>query len=73
MLSQPICPHIFFAGEHTHSSRHGTVQGAYLSGLQAAEQVLKGCQAKPEMTNVDRKVVKEKTIKKSVNITRDEL
>lgn len=73
VLSQPICPHIFFAGEHTHSSRHGTVQGAYLSGLQAAEQVLKGCQAKPEMTNMDRKVVKEETIKKSVNLTRDEL
>lgn len=49
------------------------MQGAYLSGLQAAEQVLKGCQAKPEMTNVDRKVVKEETIKKSVNLTRDEL
>ncbi|KAL5013763.1 hypothetical protein ScPMuIL_008033 [Solemya velum] len=41
-LYQPICPYIYFAGEHTMPGLMGTVQGAYQSGIRAAEQLITG-------------------------------
>ncbi|XP_041361183.1 polyamine oxidase 2-like [Gigantopelta aegis] len=41
-LSKPICPLVFFAGEHTILEGIGTMHGAYQSGLRAAEQFLSG-------------------------------
>lgn len=32
----------YFAGEHTHSKYRATVHGAYISGLDAANAILKG-------------------------------
>ena len=39
-LSTPICPHIYFAGEHTVHDYHGNVHAAYESGIGAANQVI---------------------------------
>lgn len=36
-LAQPVGETLFFAGEHTDFAYHGTVHGAYLSGIKAAE------------------------------------
>lgn len=41
ILAEPMDNRIFFAGEATHATRYGTVHGAYLSGLRAAEEVLR--------------------------------
>jgi monoamine oxidase len=38
-LAQPIAETLVFAGEHTIFDYHGTVHGAYLSGLRAAKAV----------------------------------
>ncbi|RUS70727.1 hypothetical protein EGW08_021505 [Elysia chlorotica] len=40
IFSEPICPGLYFAGEHTSFDDHGTLHGAYLSGLRAADQVM---------------------------------
>jgi monoamine oxidase len=39
-LAKSVAGRLFFAGEHTHSQFYGTVHGAYLSGLRAAQQVM---------------------------------
>jgi monoamine oxidase len=39
-LAQPVSPHLYLAGEHTHGAHQGTVHGALLSGQRAAAQVL---------------------------------
>ncbi len=39
-LGDPIADTLVLAGEHTIFKYHGTVHGAYLSGLRAAEQVM---------------------------------
>lgn len=39
-LTKPIKKKVFFAGEHTSKEYRGTVHGAYLSGVRAAEQVI---------------------------------
>lgn len=38
----PIKPYLFFAGEHTTfpESLHGTVHGAYTSGVRCAEEIM---------------------------------
>lgn len=40
-LAEAVDGRIFFAGEATHARRYGTVHGAYLSGLRAAEEVVR--------------------------------
>ncbi|XP_014779148.1 lysine-specific histone demethylase 1A [Octopus bimaculoides] len=42
-VSKPICPHIYFANDYTDSTRFGTIQGAFRSGLRAAEHLMQGC------------------------------
>jgi monoamine oxidase len=39
ILAAPIDNRVFFAGEHTHPDFSSTVQGAYLSGLRAADEI----------------------------------
>ena len=39
-LAAPATPGVYFAGEHTNYNYIGTVHGAYLSGIRAAEEVL---------------------------------
>lgn len=39
-LAEPVGNALFFAGEHTNFAYHGTVHGAYLSGIRAAEQAI---------------------------------
>ena len=39
-LAAPVGKKVFFAGEATHRRYPGTVHGAYLSGLQAAKDVI---------------------------------
>ncbi|XP_067665568.1 uncharacterized protein [Haliotis asinina] len=39
-LSEPLCPYIYFAGEHTIFKGIGTLHGAYNSGIRAAEQIM---------------------------------
>jgi monoamine oxidase len=39
-LSEPVDDTLFFAGEHTHVERSGSVHGAIESGVRAAKQVL---------------------------------
>lgn len=40
MLSRPVGGRIVFAGEHTEQAAHGTLHGAYMSGLRAARQAV---------------------------------
>ena len=40
-LKQPVADRLVFAGEHVGFDYHGTVHGAYTSGLEAAARVLK--------------------------------
>ena len=39
-LARPLAQRVFFAGEATHKKHFATVHGAYLSGLDAARQIL---------------------------------
>ncbi|XP_046374591.2 polyamine oxidase 4-like [Haliotis rufescens] len=39
-LSEPLCPYIYFAGEHTIFKGIGTLHGAYNSGIRAADQIM---------------------------------
>ncbi|MCC5619303.1 FAD-dependent oxidoreductase [Nostoc sp. CHAB 5836] len=39
-LAAPVGQSLFFAGEATHRKQYGTVQGAYLSGVQAAKAIV---------------------------------
>ena len=39
-LAKPVSNVVYFAGEHTNADYRGTVHGAYLSGLRAAEELL---------------------------------
>ena len=41
IMTEPISNRIFFAGEATHESLWGTVNGAWESGERAADAVLK--------------------------------
>ena len=38
--SLPLKKKVYFAGEHVHTNYFGCVHGAYLSGIQAAEEIL---------------------------------
>lgn len=40
MFAQPLCPYIYFVGEHTSFSEHGTLHGAYNSGIRAGNQII---------------------------------
>lgn len=42
ILSEPRCPGLYFAGEYTITEHMNTAHGAYMSGIQAAEQVMSG-------------------------------
>eukprot|EP00002_Diphylleia_rotans_P015020 TRINITY_DN2909_c0_g2_i8.p1 TRINITY_DN2909_c0_g2~~TRINITY_DN2909_c0_g2_i8.p1 ORF type:complete len:512 (-),score=89.47 TRINITY_DN2909_c0_g2_i8:2670-4205(-) len=46
-ISQPIGREIFFAGESACKEGYGTVHGAYLSGVQVVEQVIKSMEHPP--------------------------
>lgn len=39
-LAEPVADRLFFAGEATSRKRFGTVSGAYLSGLRAAQEIM---------------------------------
>ena len=39
-LTKPICPYIYFAGEYTSLEHMNTAHGAYMSGVNAAEQII---------------------------------
>lgn len=39
-LAEPVADRLFFAGEATSRKRFGTVSGAYLSGIRAAQEVM---------------------------------
>jgi monoamine oxidase len=39
-LAEPVGERLYFAGEHTNRLYRGTVHGAFLSGLEAAKEVL---------------------------------
>lgn len=41
-FAMPLCPYIYFAGEHTTFEGHGTIHGAYNSGIRAGNQILTG-------------------------------
>jgi monoamine oxidase len=40
-LATPVNSRLFFAGEATHRTKYATVHGAYLSGLRAAEEIMR--------------------------------
>lgn len=40
MLAEPVADRLFFAGEATSRKRFGTVSGAYLSGIRAAQEIM---------------------------------
>ena len=40
LLGEPVHGRLLLAGEHTQSARYGYADGAYVSGLRAAEAVL---------------------------------
>lgn len=42
ILARPVAPQLLFAGEACSAEYYGTVHGAWLSGVAAAEQLLKG-------------------------------
>lgn len=42
MEALPASEHLFFAGEHTCALSYGLTQGAYVSGVRAAQRVLAG-------------------------------
>jgi monoamine oxidase len=42
-LAEPVAGRVFFAGEHTRFDYHGTLHGAYLSGIDAADKVAAMC------------------------------
>ena len=39
-LTKPICPYIYFAGEYTSLEHMNTAHGAYMPGVNAAEQII---------------------------------
>ena len=39
LLGEPVHGRLVFAGEHTHSARTGYADGAYATGLRAAERL----------------------------------
>ncbi len=41
-LAQPVSEHLTLAGEHTVAAYFGTVHGAYVSGLRAADWAAQG-------------------------------
>ncbi|CAG5133135.1 unnamed protein product [Candidula unifasciata] len=41
-FAAPLCPYIYFAGEHTTFEGHGTIHGAYNSGIRTGNQILTG-------------------------------
>ncbi|XP_005089304.1 polyamine oxidase 3 [Aplysia californica] len=48
-LSEPLCPGVYFVGEHTSLGEHGTLHGAYNSGIRAGDQILsRYCEKKME-------------------------
>ncbi len=38
-LAAPVSPRLLFAGEHTHASLYGSIEGAYLSGIREARRL----------------------------------
>ncbi|GFR77894.1 lysine-specific histone demethylase-like protein 2 [Elysia marginata] len=54
IFSEPMCPGVYFAGEHTSFVNHGTVHGAYLSGLRAASQVMEDLCEQKRLEEVER-------------------
>lgn len=66
-FAEPLCPYIFFAGEHTVFRGHGTLHGAYSSGLRAADQLLSGHCEKKSREEARRKREEEKKNKAEQN------
>ncbi|XP_064596762.1 uncharacterized protein LOC135463432 [Liolophura sinensis] len=42
-LLRPVCPYLYFAGEHATMEKPGCAEGAFLSGLKVAEEIMNGC------------------------------
>ena len=62
-LSKPLCPHIYFVGEHTSFDGHGSLHGAYNTGVRAANLILSDhCEKKKveEEKQRRRKAIKKK-------------
>lgn len=61
-LSEPLCPYIYFVGEHTRFEDHGSLHGAYKSGIRAGDQILsRYCDMKIEEERRKRKEEKQRT------------
>uniref|UniRef100_A0A2C9KYQ8 Amine oxidase domain-containing protein n=1 Tax=Biomphalaria glabrata TaxID=6526 RepID=A0A2C9KYQ8_BIOGL len=60
-FAQPLCPYIYFAGEHTLFDGHGSLHGAYNSGIRAGDQIMTGlCEKqRKERLKVEEKKKKE--------------
>lgn len=52
-MAAPLCPSIYFAGDHTTLAEHGTAHGAYKSGIRAAEELIKGRKLCPNDIKTD--------------------
>lgn len=83
-LSEPVCPHLYFAGEYTSEDSIFTAHGAYNSGVRAAQQVItnhcenvaKKKQKKESQTKIDeqqKKNLKKKNKQQDKKEKRDEL
>ncbi|KAK7091653.1 uncharacterized protein [Littorina saxatilis] len=55
-FAEPLCPNVYFAGEHTVFRGHGTLHGAYASGIRAADLLLSSyCEEKAKEEERKRK------------------
>ncbi|XP_055881428.1 uncharacterized protein LOC106052168 [Biomphalaria glabrata] len=66
-FAQPLCPYIYFAGEHTLFDGHGSLHGAYNSGIRAGDQIMTGLCEKQRKEKERLKVEEKK--KKEANET----
>lgn len=72
ILSKPVCPYIYFAGEYTSLDGMLGAHGAYNTGVKAAEQIINGyCDR--ELKRQQKRKEKETEGKKEDSKNKDEL